>query len=379
MNVDYGRIWAEIDLKNLRFNLNSIHEGLLPETKICAVIKANAYGHGASHIAREIEDLPYIWGYVVATREEAYALRDNGISKPVLLLGPVSEEDYARLIEERIRPVFYELPKVRAFSNIASRLNRVGLFHIAVDTGMNRIGLFPDEEGIHTVKEMVACPNVRAEGIFTHLATADMLDNAPALKQNGAFLDFLIRLQCEGITFEYTHGANSAATILFQGLNYTMCRVGVAMYGLCPSEDYDWMKTPLKPVLSLYSRVMYVKSVPAGVAVGYGGSFTTHRPTVIATIPAGYADGYARSLSNKGEVLIRGHRCPIIGKICMDQMMVDVTNLPFDVQENDLVTLIGTDGRETISLEELGKKSGRFNYEFVCCLSDRVKRVYRRD
>ena len=379
MNVDYGRIWAEIDLKNLKFNLDSLHAGTNPEMKFCAVIKANAYGHGAAQIAREIEDLPYIWGYVVATREEAYALRDNGISKPVLLLGPVREEDYVRLIGEKIRPVFYELDKVKAFSETAKKLGKTGFYHIAVDTGMSRIGLFPDEEGIETVKAMAALEMVKAEGIFTHLATADMLDNEPALLQNGRFLEFLLKLQGEGIGFPLTHAANSAATVLFQGLNYAMCRVGVAMYGLCPSEDYDWMRTPLKPVLSLYSRVMFVKSVPEGTAVGYGGTFVTKRETKIATIPAGYADGYARSLSNVGEVLIRGHRCPIIGKICMDQMMADVTDLTEDVSEDDLVTLIGTDGAETISLEELGKKSGRFNYEFVCCLSDRVKRVYRRD
>ena len=376
MKKGYDRIYAQIDLDAIRENLLSIKAHLNPEMKLCAVVKADGYGHGAEQVAEVTKDL--VWGFAVATPDEGILLRKRGIENPILLLGHVKTERYEEMIEHEIRLPLFETEKVKAFSEAALKLGKTGYYHVKVDTGMGRIGLLPDEAGLAAVEEMVQYPGVKAEGIFTHLATADMIENEPALVQNRKFLDFILKLIEKKIVFPIIHSANSAATILFEGLNLSMSRVGVALYGLCPSDEYDWMATPLKPAMSLYTEVIYTKTLPAGYSIGYGGTFVTQRESRIATLSVGYADGYARSLSNKGEVLIHGRRCPIVGKVCMDQMMVDITDLPdaMDVKEGDRVTLIGRDGDECITMEELGKLSGRFNYEFVCDISKRVPRVF---
>lgn len=370
------RIYAQISLDNLKYNLDSVRRHLKPETKICAVVKADAYGHGAIETAKAIcED---VWGFAVATPDEALELREGGLANPVLILGYVPVSRFGEMIENGFRVTLFEKDKIEAFSEAAVRLGKTGYYHIKVDTGMSRIGLVPDDGSIRLIESVHTLPGIEAEGIFTHLATADMKDNSSALCQAEVFKAFTEKLHRDGVSFTLIHAANSAASILNQGFGLDMCRLGVVLYGICPSEDYDWMTTPLKPVLSLYSEVIYVKTVPAGTPVSYGETFVTARETRIATVSTGYADGYPRSLSNCGHVLIRGEKAPIIGRICMDQMMVDITDLHCrdEVREEDRVTLIGTDGDAHIAIEELSELSGRFPYEFVCDISKRVPRVY---
>lgn len=376
MNKDLGRIYARVNLDNLLFNVHSVRKHLDPDMKLCAVVKADGYGHGAIEVAKTLEN--EVWGYAVATPDEAMELRASGIGHPILILGYVRTERFSEMIENGIRLTLFEEDKIKAFSKAAQTVGKKGYYHIKVDTGMARIGLTPDDSGKKIIEAVRDLPYIEAEGIFTHFATADMKDNAPTIKQFEIFKGFTEELAASGITFPILHAANSAASILNAGFGLSMCRLGVVMYGICPSEDYDWMAEPLKPVLSLYSEVIYVKTVPAGTPVSYGGTFVTERESRIATVSTGYADGYPRTLSNKGYVLIHGERAPVIGSICMDQMMVDITDIKDRdiIKEEDRVTLIGTDGDEHISIEELSGISGRVPYEFVCDISKRVPRIY---
>jgi len=378
MSHQVNRILAEIDLSAVEYNLRSLYENLDPDTKLCAVVKADGYGHGAVEVSRTAEKLPFVWGFAVATLEEGIKLRVAGITKPVLILGYVKPVQYGAAILNDLSLTLFETDKVRFLQSTAAALEHRATFHVKVDTGMNRIGLKPGPEGVETVREMLKAASrgfVVARGIFTHLATADAADPSGAKEQVESFRAFVKELEKEDIRFPYVHSANSASTILFDNSGFNLCRVGISLYGLHPSEDADFSRVPVKPVMSWYSEVTYVKSIPAGEKVGYGASYETAEETRIATVSCGYADGYPRSLSNKGEVLIRGHRCPIIGKVCMDQLMVNVTPYP-EICEGDVVTLVGCDGDEVITMEELGDLSGRFNYELVCDINPRVPRLY---
>ena len=366
------RTWAGIDLDAARENLRQVRALYEAPVKTCAVVKADAYGHGAVLVAKALsEDTDF---FAVATAAEAFELRENGITKPILVLSPVAEADYSRMIEEEIRVTLFEAEKAKTFSETAAQLGKNGYYHIKVDTGMHRIGLFADENGIAEIQAMEALPMIEAEGIFTHFYASDEEDLAPAQAQLATFTAFVERLKQAGISIPLVHAANSAAAIRMKAAGLNMLRLGICLYGLPPSLDADFSAVSLKPVMSLYSEVTYVKTIPAGVSLSYGGTYVTTRPTRVATIGTGYADGYARTLSNKADVLIRGKRVPVIGRVCMDQMMADVTDLP-DVKEGDRVTLIGKDGEEEITMAELGELSGRFHYEFACCINKRVPRV----
>ena len=377
---DYtSRICAEIDLDAVRFNMESMHRNLQENVQMTAVVKADGYGHGAVQIAREIEDLPYLWGFAVATFEEAMELRESGIVKPVLILGyvfPYCYEDVARL---ELRPTVFRRDMIRQLAAAAQKVGKKIHVHVAVDTGMSRIGVTPDAEGADFVREVLSNPMLDAEGTFTHFARADETDLSTALAQFAKYRNFVNTVkERTGYEFPLRHCSNSAGIIALRDCNLDMVRAGITLYGLWPSEEVPKTPVPIKPVMSLHSHVVYVKDLPAGVPVSYGGTYVTDHVTRVATIPVGYADGYPRGLSGKGCVLIRGKRAPILGRVCMDQMMVCVDSIP-GVQEGDPVTLIGTDGAETISMEEAGKLSGRFNYEFACNISPRVPRVYIRN
>ncbi|MBP5224913.1 MAG: alanine racemase [Lachnospiraceae bacterium] len=400
MQAGFERVYAEIDLNRVRQNLVSVSKNMTAglsgrKQEFVCVVKADAYGHGAAAIARFIEEevaedgvrahgetVP-VWGFAVATAEEGIELRLAGICKPVLLLGFVPASRYAEMIEYGIRIPLFEAERIRAFDQAAESLGKKGLFHVAVDTGMSRIGLTPDERGLETVREALACPHVEAEGIFTHLATADMPDNAGSFVQIERFRSFVKLLQENGIDIPFKHYANSAATVYGMYRNDSdLCRLGISLYGLPASEAIAAETPEVKPVMSLYSQVMYVKDVPAGTPVGYGALFVTDRPSRIATVSVGYADGYPRGLSNKADVLIRGVRCPVVGRVCMDIIMVDVTKLGLGsrnpVREEDRVTLIGRDGDEEITVCELASLADRFYYELPCLITKRVPRVYIR-
>lgn len=341
---------------------------------MCAVVKADCYGHGAVPIARMIQNYDYIWGYACATPEEAMTLRRAGITKPIILLGYAFEESYEDMIDYDIRACVFEKESAYALSHVADSLNHKAIVHLALDTGMGRIGFSDTDESVKTIAEIAQIPNLEIEGIFTHFARADEPSLEPAVEQHRRYDAFIQKLEDAGVHIPIHHVSNSAALMRYPDANEDMVRAGITIYGLLPSDDVEDEMKDLKPVMKMTSHVTFVKDVKAGFPISYGGTFVTKRPTKVATIPVGYADGYPRTLSNKGEVLIHGKRVPILGRICMDQFMVDVTGM--DVKQGDEVVLLGSQGDERISAEELGRKSGRFNYELVCDISKRVPRSY---
>ena len=370
-----SRIQADIDLDAFAFNLESIKNNLKEDTKIITVLKADGYGHGALPLAREAVKDPRVWGVAVATVEEAEELRQGGIQKPLLILGYTYEENYEQIAREEFRPAVFKLSMARKLSQAAVKNNTVVNVHIKIDTGMSRIGYRDLETAVPEIMEISKLPGIRIEGLFTHFARADEKKTDPAYVQFRKFQEFQKALEAQGLEIPICHCSNSAGIIRMPEANLNAVRAGVILYGLYPSEDVEKEPVPLKPVMELKSHIAYIKTVEAGVQISYGGTFTTQRETRVATIPVGYADGYARGLSNKGSVLIRGKRAPILGRVCMDQFMVDVTDIP-QAQELDEVVLLGRSGDEQITMEELGELSGRFNYEFACCISKRVPRIY---
>ena len=385
MLEEFSRVYAQIDLEAIKYNLESMKNNIPKGTKMMAVIKTDAYGHGAVRIGQMLEDVDYIWGYATATAEEAFELRDAGIKKPILILGYTFPYAYERMIIEGIRPAVFRLDMAKELSDCAKKLFSQGKIssgkapiHIAVDTGMSRIGITPDKSGTDFVKEVVSMDGISVEGIFTHFARADEKDLSNVKEREKVFADFVKSAEEEvGVRIPLHHCANSASIIAVPESSMDMVRAGVTMYGMWPSDEVSKNIIDLKPTMELISHVVMVKEVPAGTPVSYGGTFVTDKATRIATIPVGYGDGYPRSLSNKGFVLIRGKHAPILGRVCMDQFMVDVTDIA-DVTEGDEVVLLGKDktSGEEITAEYLGDISGRFNYELTCDINKRVPRIF---
>ena len=374
----YDRVSAWINLDHVEYNLDQMKKNISSDTKMIAVIKADGYGHGAVAIANLLEPKEYLFGFAVATAEEALILRRSGIKKPILILGYTFPDSYQELIEKDIRLTVFREDMLRQISDEAKCQKITAKVHVKVDTGMNRIGITPDERGIEFVKLAKSLPNIEIEGMFTHFAKADEKDKGPAKKQIELFHAFC-QLTEEKLGFQipYKHCSNSAGIVELKKANMDLVRAGITLYGLWPSEEVSKKIIDLKPVLSLKSQVVYLKEVEKGTPVSYGGTYMTKEKSVLATIPVGYGDGYPRSLSNKGYVLIRGQKAPITGRVCMDQFMVDVTGIQH-VQMGDDVTLIGTDGTLQITMEELSLLSDRFNYEFACDLGKRIPRVFTR-
>ncbi|MBQ9512848.1 MAG: alanine racemase [Lachnospiraceae bacterium] len=382
---DRRRVWAEVDLTALDFNIDSITKCLPASTRLTAVVKADAYGHGAREIAKHLESVNAVYGYAVATADEAFALCDAGAKKPVMLLGYTFPESFERIVLEKIRPAVFREDTLTQYEAVVSSLHKSGdlvenetvRVHIAVDCGMRRIGVQPDETGLQFVKKALATKGVTVEGIFTHFSRADEKDLSCAEEELSRFTRFVEQVRAlDGGEELMVHASNSAAIVTLSKAHLDMVRAGIVLYGLYPSDEVDRDKLPLKPVLSLKSSVVYVKELVAGCAVSYGGTFVTDQKMRVATVCAGYADGVARTLSGKGEVLVRGKRAPILGRVCMDQFMIDVTDIP-DVTMGDTVTIIGRDGAEEISMDEIALKSGRFHYEFPCLIPPRVPRVVK--
>lgn len=373
----YQRVWAEVDLDAIWENMVHMKENIAENTKILAVIKTDGYGHGGVPIAKMLEQLDFMFGYAAATYEEAHVLREAGVKKPILILGYTFPYCYEELIREEIRPAVYRRDTVEELVAAAAKVGQKAKVHIKVDTGMGRIGITPDEEGLEFVRFLMGHPELEVEGIFTHFAKSDEEDKTSANHQLALFQNFIDRIQTElGLTIPVKHCSNSAAILEMPQANMDMVRAGITTYGLYPSEEVRKDIVPLRAAMSLYSHIVYCKTIHAGQNVSYGGLFTAQKDTRVATIPVGYGDGYPRSLSGKGYVLIRGKKAPILGRVCMDQFMVDISEIP-GVMEGDKVTLLGVDGTERITAEELGELSGRFNYEFVCDLGKRIPRVYR--
>ena len=374
----FSRVKAIVSLDAVAHNFREMRKNIAEDTKVIAVVKADAYGHGAVQIARLVEEYDYIWGFATATEEEAIELRRAGIKKPILVLGIVFEEYYPELIRYDIRPAVCEADSAEKLSKEALRQGKTVHIHLALDTGMTRIGFADVPKSVETIKQIQMLPNLEIEGIFTHFARADEYDRSPALVQLERYLDFLKLLEDAGIKIPLLHCSNSAGIIRIPEANLSMVRAGITIYGIYPSSEVERDKIKLETAMEIKSHISYLKDVSPGTAISYGGTFVATKPMKVATIPVGYADGYPRQLSGKGWVLIHGQKAPILGRVCMDQFMVDVTDIP-DTRSGDEVTLIGRDGNEVITAEELGELSGRFSYEFICCISKRVPRVYIKD
>ena len=373
----HQRVAAWVDLDAIEENFEAMRAVLPAGTQMAAVVKANGYGHGAVPIACLMEPKDYIWGFAAATIEEALALRAHGIRKPVLVLGYVFPQDYPALISQDIRAAVFRLDMARELSREAERQKRRTFVHIKLDTGMSRIG-FPDTaEGLDAVCETAELPGLELEGLFTHFARADEADKTYADRQLARFLSFRAACEDRGVQFPLSHCANSAAIIDMPECSMDLVRAGIALYGLYPSDEVQKERVALTPAMELKSHIVHVKEIEAGTQVSYGGIYTASERRRIATIPVGYGDGYPRSLSGRGCVLIAGKRAPICGRVCMDQFMVDVTEIP-EAAPGMEVTLFGMDGGEMLSMDELAALSGRFNYEFACDISGRVPRIYLR-
>lgn len=374
----YSRVYAKIDLDAIAYNMEQMKQNIRPETKVMAVIKADGYGHGAVQIAEMMERWNYIWGFAVATLDEAVVLRTEGIQKPILVLGCVFPDQYMEMLKHEIRMNIYTEEMAESISRMAAREGKTAYMHIKLDTGMSRLGFGINEQSAETIKRISKMPNVNMEGIFTHFTKADEKDKSFTKKQIQEFVWMTERLKEKNVRFTYEHCSNSAGIIDVPEANFDIVRAGISTYGLYPSEEVNKTNVKLKPALALKSHVAFVKEIESGTPVSYGGTFVAKEKMKIATIPVGYADGYPRSLSNKGYVLIRGKKAPILGRVCMDQFMVDVTQIE-GVSFGDKVTMIGKDGNEILPVEVLSELSGRFNYEFVCDLGKRIPRVYVRD
>lgn len=369
------RICAYINLDNAVKNMEGFKSLIDKDTKIMAVIKADGYGHGAVEIANKLKDLPYLAGFAVATAEEAFELRAAGLENPILILGYTFKEDYKKLINLNVRMALFTDDMLGDISEAAKQVGKKALVHIKLDTGMSRIGIQANDYGIEFVKRVKRCEDIELEGMFTHMARADEYDKTKANNQIELYKDFCNKLEKEGIEIPIKHVSNSASILELSHANMNMVRAGITLYGLWPSDEVSKEIIPLYPMMKLVSHVSFVKMLPEGREISYGGTYITNKDTVIATIPCGYADGIPRGLSNKGYVLIHGQKAPIVGRVCMDQFMVDVSNIE-DVKVRDEVVIIGCQGNEIITAEEVGDISGRFNYELVCDISKRVPRVY---
>lgn len=374
----YQRVYAEIDLDAIWNNMEQMHQNLAPGTKMIGVIKTDAYGHGAVQIAQELEKMDYVFGYATATSEEAVILRHAGLMKPILVLGYTFPYCYEDLIRYEIRPTVFRRDSIEQLSACASKAGRPVRVHVKVETGMNRLGINPDESGLKFMEQILRSEGIILEGIFTHFARADEADKTTTRRQFELFCDFIDKVeQKTGYAIPVKHCSNSAGIVEFPEANMDVVRAGITLYGLWPSQEVSKDIISLQPVLSLKSRIVSVREVAKGTPVSYGGTYVTPYRMRIATIPVGYGDGYPRSLSGKGYVLIRGKKAPVLGRICMDQFMVGLENIP-DAVEGDEVTLIGEDQGQRITVEELGDLSGRFNYELVCDLGRRIPRIYRK-
>lgn len=372
-NNKYYRVYAEINLDAIVKNVDNLMALTKENTGALAVVKADGYGHGDVAVAKAVAQK--VTGYAVATLDEAVNLRENGVKKPILVLGYVDPYEFDILVSYEITATVFDVETAQLLADAARVQKKQAHCHIKVDTGMRRIGLEPDENGIAIVKQITALKELSADGIFTHFAASDETDKTSAEHQFKLFTDFTGRLEKEGIHFTYRHCANSAAVIDMPQVNLDMVRLGIAMYGMYPSDEVKKEKVELFPALDLKSHITMVKEIPAGEKVSYGGTFTTTRTTKLATVSVGYGDGYPRALSSKGYVLVRGQKAPIVGRVCMDQMMVDVTDIE-NVTRADIVTLIGKDGDAEITVEEIAALAGTFNYEFVCDLGKRIPRSY---
>lgn len=368
---EYHRTWAEISLDAIEHNLTAARAKMRPGAWLMCVIKADAYGHGAVPLARFLEDKCEY--YAVAVLEEGLALRAAGVTKPILVLGYTSPSQYGAVARAGLSQTIWSLETARLLSEAALASAQRLKLHGKVDTGMGRVGFADDDASVGQIAEIAKLPGVALEGIYTHFACADEADPSSALGQYARFDAFLAKLEAAGVTIPLKHASNSAALLAF-GERYDMARLGIALYGLSPCGEAG-CGIPLRPAMRWKTHVVHLKTVPPGTGIGYGHTFVAARQTRVATLPVGYADGYPRALSNQGRVILHGQYAPVIGRVCMDQCMVDVTGIPGVAMEDEVI-LLGASGDCRITMEEIGAMSASFNYETACRVGRRVPRLY---
>ncbi|ABO34380.1 alanine racemase [Methanococcus maripaludis C5] len=366
-------IWAEIDLSAIKNNIEEIRRITNPKSQVMAVVKANAYGHGAVEVSKVCLENGAD-RLAVARSTEALELRNAGITCPILVFGYCTEEEIEKMVENDITLTVYSFETASSIQKTAEKLGKHPKIHIKVDTGMSRLGFLPRKDAVETIQKIMELENIEVEGIYTHFADADNSDKTYTTLQFSRFTNFLHDLEENEIFIPIKHASNSAAIIDHPETHLNLVRPGIILYGLYPSELVHKERINLKPAMSLKVLVTHVKEVPENTKISYGCTFETKKPSKIASLPIGYADGFTRMLKN-GYVLIHGSRVPVIGRICMDQCMIDVSYIE-NVQVGDVVTIFGTQENETIPIEEFGEKLGTINYELVCMVASRVPRKY---
>ncbi len=369
----FERAYAKIHLDRIEENMKAMQANLTPGTKMFGVVKADGYGHGAIPVAKTID--PYVFAYAVATAEEAFQLRRHGITKDILILGVAPSGNYKEIILQDICMTVFQLEKAEQMSKLAMEMGKKARVHIAVDTGMNRIGLTPTESSADIVKEINALAGIEICGMFTHFARADEFDKSHAEEQIRAFMEFNRFLAERLISIPIVHCSNSAGIMDLKEANMDAVRAGITVYGLYPSDEVKKDQMKIQPAMELKSFITYIKEIKAGSAVSYGGTFVAERDMIIGTVGIGYADGYPRNASGRGQVLVCGKRVPILGRVCMDQLMIDLTEVSEAVEGSE-VTLLGRDGELEISMDELVEFCDGFHYEIPCVIGKRVPRVY---
>lgn len=367
--------WAEVDLDAIAHNVRALKGAADPAAKFMAVVKADAYGHGAYPVARAALESGSDW-LGAAILEEGLGLRKNGFACPVLVMGYVPPEVAFEAVVADLRVACYQMDLAEALSRAAARHELPAKVHVKVDTGMGRIGLDPGET-IEFIRRISDLPGVEVEGLFTHFAASDEADKTCTHRQAGRFKDLCRALAAEGLLPPIRHAANSGAIIDLPEYSFNLVRAGIALYGLPPSPDVS-DRAVIRAAMSWKARLSHVKTVPAGTKISYGCTFETARTSVIATLPVGYADGYARRWSNRGWILARGRRVPVIGRVCMDQFMVDLTDLPEAdrISHGEEVVLIGRQDGLSITMDDWARELGTINYEIACLVGRRVPRVY---
>ncbi len=369
--MDYKRFYAKIDFDAIGNNVSQVRSKIADKTMIMAVIKADGYGHGAVELASYLEDKVDWFG--VATIDEALELRRSGCNHPILILGATMPEEFEKAVKNNISVTIFDRERAELLNKEAKKQGKVADVHIKIDTGMSRIGFYPDTDAVETVRYISNLSNVKISGIFSHFARADEADKSSAKQQIELYNKFVDALYDNGVNIPIKHLSNSAG-IMELDCDYNMVRMGIMLYGLYPSDEMS-REFKLSPAMELISHITYIKTVNKGVGISYGHKFVTDKAMKIATVPVGYADGYPRYLSGKGKVLINGKFCPILGRICMDQMMVDVSHID-KVAVGDDVVLVGASGDEYIGVDDVADPDHSFNYEFVCGISRRVPRIY---
>ncbi|NLV88392.1 MAG: alanine racemase [Tissierellia bacterium] len=367
-------VWAEINLDNLAHNIREVRRLTRKDALVTAVVKANGYGHGSIEIAQTFLDNGAD-RLAVAVLTEAIELRRAGFKVPILVLGYTPTTLFEKVIQYDISQTIYNYDDAKILSEKAVKLNKEVAVHIKIDSGMGRIGFLSNDEAIEEILRISKLPNLYLEGIFTHFAKADEVDKSHAMTQFKKFTSVVDKLKERGLDIPIKHASNSAAIIDLPDFNLNMVRAGIMIYGLKPSDDVKLDRVDLKPAMTLKARISHLKTVPRGTGISYGQIFVTERESKIATIPIGYADGFTRLLTEKAEVYINGKRAKIVGKICMDQCMIDVTDIE-DVKIGDEVILFGYGKEGYPHVDEVAEKLGTINYEIVCMVGRRVPRVY---